>query len=150
VCFTRKGRPALHPPKLDKQMSKAVGLRARMLLPPFRSRSAHVVSLWPVRDEYDREHSSDQSRPRTVDRPTKFFSFEPHVETLVEGGWHPVASLLTSSFRAPDTRQLCSSSQKACCRIRHRYRPLGHCDNSANTVGPNHRRRQAICPNIFR
>ena len=81
--------------------------RASVLLSPLRSRSAHVVSFWPVRDEYGHEHSLNQSRPRTVARP--IFSFEPHVETLTlsmsDLAYHsPAVSLLFNACMASDTQ----------------------------------------------
>ena len=82
---------------------------ASVLLPPLRPGSAHVVSFWPVRDEYGHEHSSNQSRPRTVARPIKFLSFEPHVETLTllmsDLAHHsPAVSLLFKAFMASHTQ----------------------------------------------
>ena len=80
--------------------------RASVLLSPLRPRSAHIVSFWPVRDEYGHEHSLNQSRPRTVARP--IFSFEPHVETLTlsmsDLTCHsPAVSLLFNAYMASDT-----------------------------------------------
>jgi|SRR5262245_37975824 len=83
--------------------------RAAALLSPLRPWSAHVVSFWPVRDEYGHEHSSNQSRPRTVARPIRYFSFEPHFETLIlsmsDLAYHsPAVSLLFNAFIALDTQ----------------------------------------------
>ena len=74
-----------------------------MLLLPLRPRSAHVVSFWPVRNEYGHEHSSNQSRPRTIAQPIKFFSFQSHVETLT-------LSMSNSAYHSPIGLALVQSS----------------------------------------
>ena len=57
-----------------KEIDSADSFRASVLLVPLGAWSAHVVQFGPVRDGYGHEHSSNETRPRSVAKPIPFFS----------------------------------------------------------------------------